>query len=563
MSQTPRPTRRDPLLDLLDGLEPEEIAALVNDLPEHAVAALLEVMDGAGSHGPSTPLETALTLDEGYREREHLRYVSDRLAAAVRDVERGRSRKVIIEMPPRSGKSTLTTQYAPLWMLRQHPEWSFVLTSHDPSLATSWGRQIRRWVEEGKAGPGVSIASDAGAVQEWETTQGGSVVSRSLRGSLTGRGAKVLLIDDPHKDMVEAHSAAERDRIWRWWLAVAQTRLEPPSLVIVIMTRWHEDDLVGRLLSKEHEGDPADWERIRLPAIAEPPTEQYGPDVLGREEGEPLISPLVDETPEEALARWEETKRNVGSYTYGALFQQRPSPASGTIFNVGWWRYWTTDPSKATDDGRVVYFDPAEHRSDGRWVESWDCTFKGTEGSDYVVGQRWVRVGPNRFLVAQDRARRTFTGTLAAMRAFSAAWVRTRLVEDKANGTAVIDTMKREVDGIVPVTPRDGKEARARAVTPEVEAGNVLLPHPTDEGNEWVTDLLSEFRDFPAGAHDDQVDATTQALTRLRSHQAATVSNPNRAGKTVPERARTGSARTSASARSQARTRAVVRGLGR
>src|SRR5699024_4690631 len=141
-----------------------------------------------------------------------------------------------------------------------------------------------------------------------------------------GRGARVLVIDDPHKDFVDAHSATFRAAIWDWWLAVAQTRLEPPSLVIVIMTRWHEDDLVGRLLSKEYEGDPAAWERIRLPALAD--TEN---DPIGRELGEPLLSPLFTETREQAVERWAETRTAVGEYVWSALYQQSPSPAKGAI----------------------------------------------------------------------------------------------------------------------------------------------------------------------------------------------------------------------------------------
>lgn len=522
---------------LLSGLEPDEVEALVADLPDAAVAALAEVMEVAGVSGPSSPLDTARTVDPGYAVREHLQVVSDALVRAVADVERGVSRKIIIEMPPRTGKSTLTTLFSPLWILRRHADWPIALTSHDPTLATSWGRQVRRWVEAGAAGPTVQIAPDAGAAGEWETTQGGGVLSRSLRGSFTGRGAKVLFVDDPHKDFVEAHSKVERDRVWNWWLTVAQTRLEPPSLVVVIMTRWHEDDLVGRLLSNDHEGDPADWERIRLPAISEGPDG----DALGREEGEPLYSPLLSETREEALERWEQTKRDVGSYAFAALFQQRPSPAGGSIFNADWWRYWTREPDRATEDGRVVYLDPEDAGTiaAGTWIESWDMAFKGTESSDYVVGQRWVRVGTRRFLVAQHRARMTFTQTLRAFDLFHVPHVPIRLVEDKANGTAVIDTMQATVSGIVPVSPKDGKEARARAVSPDIEGGHVYLPHPDEPGNEWVRDLLSELRNFPNDVHDDQVDALTQALTRMRNTQTATVANPNH-GRSLPRRAVTG-----------------------
>lgn len=513
------------LLKLSEGMEPEEIQALVADLPDAAVQPLLDALGTAGTAQIATPLAQALVVDPGYRVRPHLEHVSQVIAEAVADVERGMSRRLIIEMPPRSGKSTLATQHAPAWILRQHPSWHLALVSHDPTLSTSWGRQIRRWVEGGHVGD-VQIAADAGAVQEWQTTAGGGVLSRSTRGSLTGRGAKVMLIDDPHKDFVEAHSEVERQRIWDWWLTVAQTRLEPPSLVIVVMTRWHEDDLVGRLLSADHEGDPADWTRVCIPAIAEED------DALGREPGEPLISPLLEETAEEAAVRWEDVRRAVGTYAFSALYQQRPAPASGAIFDVGWWRYWTTDPAKVTDDGRVRLLPELDGAVK---VESWDMAFKDTKASDYVVGQRWARAGPNRYLLAQVRGRWSFTETLRRVQEFADATVPTRLVEDKANGTAVLDTLRDVLDGLIAINPKDGKEARARAVTPEVEAGNVLLPHPTEAA--YVSDLLSELRNFPHDAHDDQVDALTQALMRLRTAGGASVVVPGRLGRTVGRRA--------------------------
>lgn len=522
---------------MLEGMSAQDLAEFVETLPPTALERVLEILPAAEAarDAPVSPLAQAQRIDEGYVERPHLKYISDRITRAVEDVEAGRSRRLIIELPPRSGKTTLTTLFTPAWILQRHPEWPVVLTSHDGNLATSWGRQIRRWAEEGRLG--VDIARDAGAVSEWETTEGGSVTARSVRASLTGRGAKVLIVDDPHKDFVDAHSVISRQQVWDWWLSVAQTRLEPPTLIIVIATRWHEDDLIGRLLSPDYPGDTNEWEEIRLPAIAE------DADILGRAPGDALLSPIIEETPEEAVERVADVRRSVGTYTFSALYQQRPSPAEGTIFDASWWRYWTVDPGKATEDGRVVHFEPESSsvRSSGTWVESWDFSFKGGDSSDFVVGQRWVRHGTGRYLLAQVRGRFTFTQTLREVRAFSAAHVPTRLVEEAANGAAVIDTLRREVGGLIPVTSRDSKEARARAVSPEIEAGDVYLPHPTDPGNEWVADLLSEVRNFPNDAHDDQVDSLTQALARLRSSGRGSLSRPSVSGRQVPARDSSGS----------------------
>jgi predicted phage terminase large subunit-like protein len=298
-------------------------------------------------------------------------------------------------------------------------------------------------------------------------------------------------------------------------------------------TRWHEDDIVGRLLSTDYDGDPAEWQVINLPAIAEEN------DQLGRAVGDPLLSPIIEETPEQAVPRLEGVRRSVGSYTWAALYQQRPAPASGAIFNAGWWRYWTRDPSKATADGRVTYVDP-ESLGGGRWLDSWDCAFTATADSDWVVGQRWVRSGTDRYLIAQVRGRWTFTTTLDRMRDWAhgggpyGRFVHQRLIEAKANGPAILDTLKEEISGLKPINPKTSKEARARSVTPEIESENVRLPYPGDPGNDWVRDvLLPELRDFPA-SHDDQVDALTQALTELRERGRASITVPGRSPRSSP-----------------------------
>lgn len=529
------------LLYLLGEYSAEELDEALRAMPPAAVQALMGAAPpsrAAPSPPPPSPLAQAQALDPMYRERSHLQYLSERLKQAVEDVENGKDRRLLVKMPPRMGKSQLTSVNLPLWLLHKHPDWKIGLISHSPNLAVSWGRQIRRVVEDrSELLGGIAVAKDAGAVTEWETTAGGSIMSRSPGQTLAGWGFKVLLVDDPVRDFAGAHSARQREDLWNWWRASALTRMEPPSLVIVVMTRWHEDDLMGRILSSDYEGDPNEWEQISFPAIAEEH------DVLGRAPGEPLITPLFAETNEQALERWGSIRRDQGSYVWNALYQQRPSSPTGAIFNVEWFKFWTSDKSKVTDDGRVVYFDPEEHVRTGNWADSWDMTFKDADTSDYVVGQRWVMVGPNRYLITQKRGRWDFNRTLTEVdewcdpesdhyaSPFGRA-VHTRLVEDKANGTAIMSVLKEQVPGLipVPVTSREGsKEARARAESPTFEAGNVLLPLPSDPGNEWVSDYLSELREFPSGAHDDQVDATTQALRRFRlSSGIGYVGNPAR-----------------------------------
>lgn len=522
------------ILALIESLPPDALREFVDALPPDEAVAMLNYMGHAGVELPASPLEQAQQLVAGFAERPHLAYLSERIAQAVADVEAGKDRRLIVEMPPRSGKSLLATQIAPAWILSTHPSWPILLTSYSGTLATSWGRQIRRWIAEGRIGAHLQIADDAGAAADWETTEGGAIRSRSIREPLTGFGAKVLIVDDPVKDHVAAHSEGNREEVWNWFQSVAVTRLHPPSLVIIVMTRWHEDDLVGRLLDAGQDGgDPEEWEVIRFPAIADHRPDKGEHDALGRKPGQPLYSPLIEETEEQTLERWEKVKRTVGTYTWSALYQQHPSPAKGAIFSTNWWHYWTTDPEAA--DGETIHLISPEVYERGRWVDSWDFTFDKTKGSDYVVGQRWVKYGANRYLIAQQRARMNFTEALAAMQTWAGRdpiesphgeRVHRRVVEKKANGAAIITTLRNKIAGIVAVSPTESKEARARAITPEIESHNVLLPHPGMPGYEWVRDLISEAREFPNGAHDDQVDALTQALMDLRDEGGGRITVP-------------------------------------
>lgn len=489
---------------------------------------------------PKGPAEQALEIDPGFRAVPHIQYLSERLALATHDVERGKNRQLAISMPPRAGKSTLASIYTPLWILRRHPEWKIMLVSHDGDLSGAWARVMRRTIEE-KPQLGIALSRDSGAQTRWETMEGGGVLSRSTRGALTGRGANVVIIDDPVRDFVESHSVVMRQNLWDWWLSVVQTRLEPPYLILVVMTRWHEDDFIGRLMSADHEGNPKDWEQITLPAIAEKD------DQIDRNEGEPLLSPLWPETPGQAAERWAQVRVNVGTYTFSSMYQQRPAPAKGAIFDMDSWRFWTSDPGKATDNGKVIFFDPSAHGT-YRWLDSWDMSFKASpqDKGGWVVGQRWCRVDANRFLIAQKRGQWSFTQTIAQMLGWAETdeeaegyhlynrFVHERVVEERANGAAIIDVLRDKISGLKPTNPTISKEARARVVTPEIESGNVFLPLPSDPGNEWVQmDLLSELRNFPYDAYDDQVDSLTQGLTELRTQGRSSITVPGSQGRTA------------------------------
>jgi predicted phage terminase large subunit-like protein len=326
-------------------------------------------------------------------------------------------------------------------------------------------------------------------------------------------GCQWGIIDDPTKNRIEAESPTYRERLWEWYTSTFYTRLEKDAAVLITLTRWHEDDLAGRLL-KQQETDPnADkWVVVQFPAIAE---EKRSNDDK-RKFGEALWPNKYDLT---ALSK---IKTAVGTYDWNALYQQQPSNRSGGIIKRYWWRFWQREGqnlppvSVRKENGEIVEC-PVVTLPDefDEQLLSWDMTFKDTKGTDYVVGQPWGRKGADKFLLDQVRARLDFPATIIAVKDMTNRWpgATAKLVEDKANGSAVISTLKHEITGLIPVEPQGSKEARASAASPQIEAGNVYLPHPFNAS--WVDDFLTELSAFPNAAHDDQVDATSQALNRF------------------------------------------------
>lgn len=494
----------DAELDDLLGLDPDELAEVLDSLPPAAASEILaELPSGLEPDSSADPLTLAMRLDPTVRARPHLTHLAERLAAAVERVEQGESVWLQVSMPPRMGKSFLASTWFPAWMLHRHPDWKLGLFAHSPTLATGWGRSIRRIIEAHGPELGIRIAHDAGAVADWATTQHGEVRSRSVGQSPVGLGFRVMLLDDLVSDAADAHSERMRDSLWEWWTSVARTRLEPPHLVVAIGTRWHEDDILARLVKPRQDGPPRHWEQIVFPAIAEEG------DVLGRAPGDPLLSPIVPETPTEAMARWADIETDVGSYTWQAQYQQRPSSATGDVFHADWWEYWTHGDLPESWD---------------RVLTSWDLAFKGGPSSDYSVGQRWGVKGAKRYLLEQVRGRWEFPQLLQVMRDFITEPVPgfsgtgEHLVEDKANGPAVLSTLRNEIPGIIAVNPMGSKEVRARSVTPQIEAGGVLLPRHAP----WLPEFLAEFTAFPTGKHDDQVDPLTQLLARVKGPTVST-----------------------------------------
>ena len=433
----------------------------------------------------------------------------DLIDQAVVDAYATPNARLIISMPPQEGKSQRVTKTSTLWALLTNPDRRIAIASYSQELSEGFSRDIRNWIatfngDEGTADLGLRIARDNGAARRWQLSgHKGGVRAVGLRGSLTGRPVDALIIDDPIKDAEQADSQYYRDFVWGWWQATAGTRFAPGAPVILILTRWHEDDLAGRLLNAE---DGHVWKVINIPALADHDPEKGQTDPLGRKPGEWLASAR-----KRSLDEWAATRTRVGSRVFNALYQGRPSPATGDILQRSWWRRYDTPIWADAGDGKSQRLLEVDET-----VISCDMTFKDTRSSDFVVMQVWARRGADVYLVDQIRKRLSFTATLTAFKTLCEKWpdAHAKLVEDKANGTAVIDMLRKKIPGIIPITPHESKIARASAIAPFVESGNVLLP-ADDIASFDVGEFIEEATSFPNGAHDDQVDGTSQALARL------------------------------------------------
>ncbi|MDD6159619.1 MAG: phage terminase large subunit [Oscillospiraceae bacterium] len=394
---------------------------------------------------------------------------------------------LVLACPPQHGKSMTVTESLPSWVNGIHPDWRIIQASYNEETAE---RFCRRNKEKLKAWGPILFGVGLGAISradEYELDGGrGGMISRGIMSGITGRPAELLIIDDPIKNMAEAVSETARDRVWEEWNATLKSRLASGAKVILIMTPWHEDDLRGRILRTER-----NVKYIRLPVEAEEN------DPLGRKLGEPLCPELGKDA--KWLAQFREAYLNDpkgGQRAWSALYRCDPRREEGNLVRRDWWRY----------------YEPGEEPRFGTQVISVDAAFKGGERSDYVAITVWGKSGSCYYLRCCLKRRMDFVGTLAAIRQMKERYpeARTVLIEDKANGSAIINVLQKEMF-CVPVNPEGGKVSRVYAVSPAIESGHVFLP----KAAAWLGEYVDEWAAFPNGAHDDCVDSSTQALSWL------------------------------------------------
>jgi predicted phage terminase large subunit-like protein len=481
---------------------------------------------------------------------------AERLVSLLQRVADGQLNRLIVCCPPRLGKSLLVSKLFPAYWVSRYPTRFCAIASYSAELAYAHSREARHYYRA----VGHPLSKDSTAVGNWLTPDRGGCIAAGVRGPFTGKGYALGIIDDPYKGPEDANSAAQRQKLIEWFQSVWLTRSEPGvngaagAAQVVVLTRWHQDDLIGWLLSQESGAAPQHWKVLNLPAIAEHPAQQLRfPDTCSlepdwRQPGQPLCPERFP------AAELEQIRIRAGSYWWNALYQQRPSPAEGLLFQ----RHWLLQtpqreqPQRGNQQrGQQKPFSPL--------VLSCDLSFKGGEGNDYCA---FVLLG----LLAEQRAihpaieahgqglqlHRTAASACSGRVAPEGALGRSAapshrievlwgqhhhldlpgvvkflgqclatlkaqglcpdavLIEDAANGPAVCQLLQRQIPGLIAVRPAGSKVSRAHAVAPLLEAGQLAFRSGND-------DLITELLGFPNAAHDDLVDAFCQGVIWLQN----------------------------------------------
>lgn len=455
---------------------------------------------GALLEARRSPASLGAFLGSGYVVRGSHRVIGDALADL--GARRG-LRKLMVLAPPRAGKSELVTKMFPLWWLGRNPSDSVVAAAYGSDLAKKWGRDVRSLVRRHGGLLGLELSADSRSAQAWQLVSGGGMRTTGVGAGLTGHDADLLICDDPHKNREEASSRVARDRVWDWWTSTFITRQSPGTPICLILTRWHEDDLAGRLLASE--GD--EWRVIRLPAIAD-----SDDDPLGRSKGDPLPHPKIDDDRLELLAFWESMRRNVSTRDWFSMYQADPQPVEGALLTsaqVQACRHPVGEPVP----GRLrtaVAVDPSG--TSGGDEAGIVVGFLGEDDRAWVVGDYTRQCSPTEWareamLVAAENAadvvfvENNFGGELAANQ-LKAAW--SDLEDEEVIDEGLL--MPR----IEQVRARYGKRIRAEPVAQYFVQGDVsLVGDLTEFEREWTT-WQSGSRESPG-----RIDASVYLIAGL------------------------------------------------
>jgi len=433
-----------------------------------------------------------IAFDKNYEVNWHHRV----LAHALERVESGEIKRLIIQMPPRHGKSQLASIYFPAWYLGRNPDKEIITASYSADLARDFGGKTRDVIADSQyqAIFDTKLKADSKSKDKWHTDKGGSYTSVGRGGPITGRGANILLIDDPLKDRAEAESQVIRESVWDWYTSTAYTRLEKDGAVVVIMTRWHTDDLVGRLLEAEEKGGD-EWEVVTFPGIAEE-DEQY------RKMGEPLWPDKFD------LETLENIKQNIGIYDWFSLYQQHPVASEAQEFHRDWFRYYSDEDLLGKDLYVYSVTDLAISKKEG--ADNTATVVLGKEKNKpeiYILDIYYGQLDPGQTIDYLFHLKARFGNRFVRAGVEAVAY-------QKALQYFIKEEQKKREDyfDVVELKASGNKELRIRGLIPMFKAGTIF------QRNTFYQ-LEEELLTFPVGKRDDVIDALAYVTQVLRPTQ--------------------------------------------
>ena len=476
-------------------MQPQKIKNLINRLPPEEKADLLKKLELLNEKKTQEKAEQSFldfvqSMWPAFIKGEHHEIMAD----AFERVANGELKRLIINMPPRHTKSEFASYLFPAWFLGKYPEKKIIQTAHTAELAVGFGRKVRNLISNDdyqKVFKGVELSSDSKAAGRWNTNKGGDYFAIGVGGAVTGKGADVLVIDDPHSEQEAAvgqYNSDVYDKVYEWYTSGPRQRLQPGGAIIIVMTRWSLRDLTGQIIKNSIQKEGAgEWEVIELPAIL-PSGKALWPGFWKQEELESLKAELP-------VSKW------------NAQYQQNPTSEEGALIKREWWQEWTQSQLPQCE----------------AIIQSWDTAFLKTQRADYSACTTWGifnwpdedgKTIPNLILLDSFKEKLEFPELKRA--AYDKYWEwepDQMIIEAKAAGSPLIFELRSMGIPVTEFTPSRGQDkiARVNAVTDLFASGVVWCP-PT----RWAEEVVEECASFPSGDHDDLVDSTTQALLRFR-----------------------------------------------
>ncbi len=408
------------------------------------------------------------------------------IAKKFEDIANKKNKRLIVNMPPRHTKSEFASYLFPAWMMGREPRLKIIQTSHTAELAQRFGRKVRNLIDSQdyqNVFPGMELSADSKAAGRWETNQGGEYFSAGVGGAITGRGADLLIIDDPHSEQ-DALSSTALENAWEWYSSGPRQRLQPGGAIVIVMTRWNTKDITGELIKAQGQPKADQWEIVEFPAIM-PSNKPVWPEYWQLEELESVKASI-------SIAKW------------NAQWQQNPTAEEGALIKREWWKPW----DKPHMPGLMHV------------IQSYDTAYSRKETADYSAITTWGifmpdEQTPNIILLDVKKGRWDFPEMKEIAYDSYKYWEpESVIIEAKASGTPLTQELRMRGIPVINFTPSKGNDklSRVNSVAPLFQSGVVWYP----EGEAWAEELIEECAAFPYGEHDDLVDSTTQALMRFR-----------------------------------------------